>query len=177
MDESRIIQELSRDGWQIKEELNYLGWPDRFLRWNKREARIDLNEDGDMNGFVPWKRKDRISQPEAFLPVDQVIYKGIEIAFSENYPIYAERFVGAYEPTYEGSGKIFEGSTVKSRGFPTLRWLTVEDVGLYDFIVLGKNYWKVPNRELTYITQIIIRFTHEHIFNHSIMYHPEKLLD
>ena len=150
---------------QIREELYRQGWPRRYLRWDERAAKIDHKN--NTTGFIPWKRRHQIfSRP--FLPVDLIISKGMEISFSNvlsgDRMFYglAEMFLtSSYEPTHVRGRRMFVGPTILSEDFPFEKWLTIEDIGGYDYIIRGKNYWKMSYITLTYITELTIRESSE----------------
>ena len=151
-------------GVRIREELCRQGWPRRYFRGDESAVRLD--EKDQTPGFVPWYFWQRLFAREAFFPIEQLLTRGMGIYFIDTlhseifFNGYAERFVSTYEPTYVHGRKMFDGST-DDKSLPLNEWLTVEDVGGYDFVVSGKHYWLVSHLILTYISQVKVRVSSE----------------
>jgi hypothetical protein len=84
------------NSYRLRAALAANGWPDRYLSFDRRTARIDLRK--DIIGFVPFNRWVRWLHRHAFMPIDRILTPGTVVEFDPVLSL-ALGFLGLTVPT------------------------------------------------------------------------------
>jgi hypothetical protein len=114
----------------IHEALSANGWPDKYLNWDKKSARIHrirMDKAPGRFAFIPYSRWQRWTHPWASLRTTKIIALNTHIRFDLAL-IRNQFFRGSVFPTPE-------------ENFPYGRFLRIIYLGSFEFIILDKRAW------------------------------------